>query len=191
MSRSIRAFACLLILLASAGACSSGESTPEGTTGMTAAVTAAPTLADATAIGLANAKMPLPGLVTGGQPSPEQLAALRESGFNHFVSLRPAGEDGAGWEEATVGAPSTFARIAVAGGAGLTRENVEALDRLLAEYGDEPTVLYCASSNRVGALLALRAAWLEDMPAAEALSLGRAAGMRSLETTVTELLGGG
>ncbi|MDA0312310.1 MAG: hypothetical protein O2992_09370 [Gemmatimonadetes bacterium] len=185
----------MLLVLLAAGGCSSGEANPEASSDASvfasAAVATAPTLAAATAIGLTNAKMPLPGLVTGGQPTPQQLAALREAGFNHFVSLRPAAEDGAGWEETTVGAPSTFARIAVAGGSGLTRENVEALERLLAQYGDEPTVLYCASSNRVGALLALRAAWLEDMPAAEALSLGRAAGMRSLEPAVTELLGGG
>jgi protein tyrosine phosphatase (PTP) superfamily phosphohydrolase (DUF442 family) len=70
----------------------------------------------------------------------------------------------------------------------LTRENVEALDRLLDESADDGTVLYCASSNRVGALLALRAYWLDGAEADQALELGRQAGMTSLEARVGELM---
>jgi hypothetical protein len=82
----------------------------------------------------------------------------------------------------------SFARIPVSGATGLTRENVETLDMLLDESSDDGTVLYCASSNRVGALLALRAYWLDGAEPDQALELGRRAGMTSLETRVAELM---
>jgi uncharacterized protein (TIGR01244 family) len=133
--------------------------------------------------------MPIAGMVTGGQPDQAQLDALVAAGFENFISLRPAGEDGAGWEESGVGAPASFARLPIRGGTDLTRENVEALGRMLDEAGDGATVLYCASGNRVGALLALKAAWLDGVPPEDAMELGLAAGMTRLEPAVAELLG--
>jgi uncharacterized protein (TIGR01244 family) len=185
MSRSIRVPAAALLVLALV-ACGAAEETAQAAD---TEVGPTPTLADATAVGLRNAKMPLEGLVTGGQPTQAQVAELVSAGFDHFISLRLASEDGAGWEESGVASGATFARLPISGGADLTRENVEALDRLLGEAEGDETVLYCASGNRVGALLALRAAWIQGMPAEEAMALGRAAGMTRLETTVGELLG--
>lgn len=162
-----------------------GEATPN-----TSATTAQTPLAEARAVGVLNAREPLPGLVTAGQPDQEQLRALQEAGFGTAVSLRPAGESGAGWEEAFAsGRDLDFHRIAVAGPSDLSRENVEELDRILAGAGDGPVVLYCASSNRVGALLALRAHWLQGMEPEEALQLGREAGLTRLEPAVADLLG--
>lgn len=138
-------------------------------------------------LGLANAAEPRPGLLTAGQPSQGQVERLRALGYENFISLRPASEPGAGWEEERLD-DGSFQRIPVAGPDDLTRETVEALDRALAEAGDEPTVVYCASSNRVGALLALRAHWLEGMDADAALDLGRRAGLTGLEPAVRALL---
>ena len=148
-----------------------------------------PTLASARDVGLRNAKMPIAGLVTGGQPDTAQLDELIAAGFEHFISLRPTAEDGAGWEEGTVTAPTMFARLPIQGGADLTRENVEELDRLLDGAGEDATVLYCASGNRVAALLALRAAWIQGVAPEDALALGRAAGLTRLEPAVVQLLG--
>ena len=145
------------------------------------------TLEAATDLGVRNARMPIEGLLTSGQVTEEQFDALAEEGYRHFISLRPESENGAGWEEAYA-QPGTFNRIPIAGAGDLTRENVAALDELLDEAGDDPAVLYCASSNRVGALLALRAYWRDGVPAEEAAELGRAAGMTSLEAPVLELL---
>ena len=146
------------------------------------------TLEVAADLGVRNARMPIEGLLTSGQVTEEQFDALAEEGYRHFISLRPESENGAGWEEAYA-QPGTFNRIPIAGAGDLTRENVAALDELLDEAGDDPAVLYCASSNRVGALLALRAYWMDGVPAEEAAELGRAAGMTSLEGPVLELLG--
>ncbi len=157
-----------------------------------ASATAAPAptaLEAAAAVGLENAAEPLPGLLTAAQPRRIQLEELVDLGYAHVISLRPASEDGAGWEELDLrGEDVAFTRVAVAGAPGLTRENVEALDRALEAADGGPTVLYCSSSNRVGALLALRAYWLEGASPDEALALGRSAGLAGLEPAVQDLL---
>jgi protein tyrosine phosphatase (PTP) superfamily phosphohydrolase (DUF442 family) len=148
-------------------------------------------MADVRGLGVMNASMPIPNVLTAGQPTEEQMAALIELGYTNFVSLRPPTENGAGWEETRMRelGDVSFSRISVAGAGGLTRENVEALDRILDEAGAENSVVYCASSNRVGGLLALRAFWLEGASPEEALALGREAGLRGLEPAVAELMG--
>ena len=151
---------------------------------------ATPGLASVADMGVPNAREPRPGLITAGQPTQAQFDALAEAGYRNFISLRPVTESGAGWEEAFVsGRELDFDRLPIAGGGDLTRAAVEELDRLLAEAGDEPTVVYCGSSNRVGALMALRAHWLEGASPEEAMAVGRAAGMTRLEGDVARILG--
>lgn len=148
------------------------------------------TLESATALEVRNARMPLPGLVTAGQPTQEQFDGLVAAGFENFISLRLADEGGAGWEEEYApGAGASFTRLPVSGSAGLNRETAEELGRLLDAAGDGGTVLYCGSSNRVGALLALKAFWVDGVSAEDALELGKAAGVTRLESTLVELLG--
>lgn len=174
-----------------AAACGGGDApatTDEGGAGAPAMTAPAPTLEAATSLGVYNARMPLEGLLTAGQLTPEQFDALSQAGYQHFISLRLPDEEGAGWEEAHAAeAGIDFHRLPVAGASGLNRETVEALANLLEEAG-EGTVLYCGSSNRVGALMALKAAWVDGASPEEALKLGRAAGMTRLEPAVTQLL---
>ncbi|MDP2955043.1 MAG: sulfur transferase domain-containing protein [Longimicrobiales bacterium] len=153
-------------------------------------VSPAATLASATALGVPNVREPSPGLLTAGQLSQAQMDGLAEAGVATFVSLRLPEEEGAGWEEAYARERGvSFARIPIGGSADLTRANAEALDRILDAAGGKPAVVYCGSGNRAGALLALRAHWLDGMPAAQALELGKAAGMTRLERAVAKLLG--
>ena len=152
-------------------------------------------------LGLRNAALPFasndatssasgPMLITAAQPSASQMDALAAAGFEHFISLRDAGEDGAGWEEQhSAEAGVSFHRIPVRGASGLTRENVEALAELIDATEGSPTVLYCASSNRVGALLALKAYWLDGATPEDAYALGESAGMRGLSEPVRDMLG--
>ncbi|MEX2467306.1 MAG: hypothetical protein WD995_10370 [Gemmatimonadota bacterium] len=141
------------------------------------------------ALGVQNVAVPLPNLITAARPSEEQMDALVSMGYDRFISLQLPEEAGAGWEEGRfAGAGGRFERIPVAGPDDLTRENVERLAAVLEEAGAEETVLYCASSNRVGALLALKAYWLDGADADEALTLGRAAGLTGLEPNVRRLL---
>ena len=180
-------------------ACSSGEggadaSASSGTASTAApsatAVGAKPTLEAANAAGLSNARMPRPGMLTAGQPTNAQFEALSEAGYTRFISLRPQTENGGGWEEADAAAHAhDFDRLSIAGAGDLTRDNVAAFAALLDEAGDAPTVIYCASGNRVGAMLALKAAWIDGVAPDEALRLGLDAGMTRLEGPVRELLG--
>jgi protein tyrosine phosphatase (PTP) superfamily phosphohydrolase (DUF442 family) len=178
----------LLFLLVVAGCGEPAADTPaSGAAELTSG--RAVTLGDIQDVGVGSPAMPLPNLLTAAQPTEEQFAALVDMGYSNFISLRPPTESGAGWEESLVlDEGVSFSRIPVAGAAGLTRENVEALDRILDEVASENTVLYCASSNRVGGLLALRAYWLNGASAEDALALGREAGLRGLEPAVAALL---
>ncbi|PPU82009.1 hypothetical protein XpopCFBP1817_20380 [Xanthomonas populi] len=53
-------------------------------------------------------------------------------------------------------------------------------------HGD--VLIHCASSNRVGALIALEKGRANGAPRDEAIAIGRAAGMTSLEPLVMRLL---
>lgn len=189
-------FALLLPLLAFQFACGGDSETPDMTDGAmdspqtTASAVSMPTLADAEALEVPNARMPLPRTLTGRQPTPEQFEALEAAGIERFISLRPTSEEGAGWEEerADTGG-ADFARISIAGAEDLTRENVASFAALLERDGEAPTMVYCASGNRAGALFALKAAWVDGMDPEAALELGREAGLTGLDEAVQELLG--
>jgi uncharacterized protein (TIGR01244 family) len=141
------------------------------------------------ALGIVNGRAPFPGVVIGGQLTETQIEALAARGFDVVVSLRPADEGDAGWEEAwAAGRELRFHRIAVAGAADVTRENAERMAGILDGAGDHGVVLYCKSGNRVGALFALKAALLDGRGADEALQIGRDAGMTRLEPHVAEML---
>lgn len=147
-----------------------------------------PTLATASALGVRNAAEPAAGLLTAGQITQAQFDALAEAGYTTFVSLQLPSENGAGWEEAYAASKGiAFHRIPVGSGADLSREKVEELDRIL-DAVTGPKVVYCASSNRVGGILALRAAWLDGASPDEAMAFGRAAGMSRIESDVARLL---
>lgn len=190
----MRTLACTITVALLFSACSDAPRADERASTAHTPAAAAPaaaqgaTLATATALGVLNAAEPAPGLLTAGQITQAQLDALAAAGYTTFVSLRLPDESGAGWEEAYAASKGiAFHRIPVGGGADLTRERVEALDRILDAAGG-PAVVYCASANRVGGLLALRAHWLDGASPEDALAFGRAAGMARIEADVARLL---
>ena len=142
------------------------------------------------ALEILNGRLPASDLLTGGQLTEEQFAALHQMGYGRFINLRLADENGTGWEEEYAAREGIdFVRFPVGGSAGITQENGEHLAQLLAEAGDGPVVVYCGSGNRVGALLALKAYHTDGMSAEDALSFGLEAGLTRLEPRVREELG--
>lgn len=132
---------------------------------------------------------PAPGLHASGQPSVEALAALPAAGVKVVIDLRPDEETPALDEAAVVRQSGlVYENLPIAGKAGLTRENVKAFDALLKKHSGVVVLAHCSTSNRVGALLALRAAWIEGKPTAEALGLGEKAGLKGLRPEVEALL---
>lgn len=128
---------------------------------------------------------------SAGQPTAEQYAEFANHGVRHVVDLRPPQEAArAGLNNAAdvSAAGMAYYHIPIAGGEDLTREHVAALDTILQRIGDEPALLHCASGNRVGAMLALHAAWYQGQDVDAALEIGRAYGLTSLEPFVTEAI---
>ena len=79
-----------------------------------------------------------------------------------------------------------YHNIAIDGAKGLSMANIEALDKVLNNIDQDKNVLmHCASGNRVGAMMALRANWLQGANKDEALAIGEKYGLTSLKTTVS------
>ena len=172
-------------------ACGEPAQEPANTSTGQASMTSAPsvTATEIQDLGVRNGTILTDNLLAAGQVTESQFEELVDMGYTNFISLRPISENGAGWEEAhVVDDDVTFTRIPVAGAGGLTRENVMVLSEILEEASSENTVLYCASSNRVGGLLALKAYWLDGVEPDDALEIGRQAGLTGLESAVQELL---
>lgn len=176
--------ATLMLGLALALACAPSP-TPSGTTAATGAT--APTAL----LPIANARIPLEGVLSGGQPTREQIDAAARAGFVTVINLRADGEPGFDWEADAVQADGMrYVRVPIAGADDLTRENVTLFDAALRDARDAgPTLMHCGSGNRIGAMLALRAAWLEERDPVDALDYGLASGLTRLETPTRGLLG--
>lgn len=128
--------------------------------------------------------------LSGAPPTDAELAAAKAAGVRVVLDLRPATEGSAAADAARATASGLRAlRIEVAGPAGLTRENVAAFAQLIDDPAQTPLLIHCATGNRVGALTALKAFWLDGMAAPAALDLGRAAGLTKLEPAVRAALG--
>ncbi len=130
---------------------------------------------------------PRPGLHTGGQPKPEQLAELSDSGVHTVIDLRGANEDRGFDERAKAKALGMhYISLPIHGADGLTPANASALKQALGDGNG--VLLHCGSGNRVGALLAMIAVQYEGATKEEALALGREAGLTSMEAAVVERL---
>ncbi|MEM9069295.1 MAG: sulfur transferase domain-containing protein [Myxococcota bacterium] len=136
-------------------------------------------------IGLANEARLESGLIVGGQPTGEVLERARQAGVTTVISLRQSSEPGFDDErEAVERLGASFVSIPIAGPGDVTEANARTLHEALQHAGEETTLLHCGSGNRVGALLALRAFHVDGRSREESLAVGRAAGLRSLASTV-------
>ncbi len=130
------------------------------------------------------------GVTTAGQPSAAALAGIAGQGYKTVIDLRPDSEDRGFDEKKTVETLGmSYVSLPVAGGADVTYANATALDKLLRD-APKPVLVHCASSNRVGALLALRAK-LGGADDKAALDTGVASGLTGLKPAVEKKLAAG
>ena len=130
-----------------------------------------------------------PNVFAAGQPTADQIARLAQMGFVRVIDLRPAAEDHGSDEPAILAAAGMeYLSLPIAAEADLASAAVNQLDQWLGDASIGKTLIHCASGNRVGALLALRAAWHQNFGTEQALQLGRVAGLKSLEPAVCRLL---
>ena len=117
------------------------------------------------------------------------MAALKRAGIEQVIDLSADSETPDFDEAAAVRAAGIgYHDLPIHGAGDLTRTRVRQFDRLLRDAGEQPTLVHCASSNRVGAMIALRVALVDGLPTDAALAEGRRWGMKSLEPAVRERL---
>lgn len=132
---------------------------------------------------------PLPyaeGRYAGGQPTPAELEGLAGRGVRTVINLRAAGEP-LDYDEAAEARRLGLEYVAlpIAGAADLDDARVREFGRQLdAAHSRGAVLVHCASSNRVGAMVALDAALNRGATLGQALAVGRAAGLASLEPAV-------
>jgi uncharacterized protein (TIGR01244 family) len=143
------------------------------------------------AIAIPNAKSAADRLLTGGQPTEEHLQQAKDSGVKVVVNLRTKAEENEYATEAakveSLGMKYVHLPIDGKQGDGLNEENARKLAELVAE---KPALVHCTSGERVGALFALKAFYVDKLPAEEALKVGKASGMTkpSIEKLVTDIM---
>jgi uncharacterized protein (TIGR01244 family) len=144
--------------------------------------------ADEPTYGLPAEGRPEPGILTSAQPSPEQIRALAEAGYRAVVNLRTAEEMTFDQRALVESLGMEYHTIPVGGADDISEAGARQLHEIL-EAVDGPVLVHCASANRAGALIAVRAALFEDMSPEAALEKGRAGGLKSLEPRVREVIG--
>jgi uncharacterized protein (TIGR01244 family) len=131
-----------------------------------------------------------PGMYSGGQPTPADLARLATRGVRTVINLRGANED-AGFDEPAESRRLglRYVSIPIGGPEDVTPDAAARFTQALdAARGEGGTLVHCASGNRVGALVALDQGLGRGATHDAALALGRAAGLVSLAPRVAQLL---
>lgn len=138
---------------------------------------------------LPNVASPAPNIATAGRLQAKDIAVIAKAGVRHVIDLTVDSET-PDFDEAVAvhNAGMQYHNLPIRGADDLTRDNAAHFDRLIAEVGSAPTLVHCSTSNRVGALAALRAAWIQGQPVEAALAEGRRWGLKGLEPAVRERL---
>ena len=136
-----------------------------------------------------NFKQPTVDIAIGGQPSLDQLARVSDYGFRSILNLRPVTEN-AGFDEhaEVVRLGMKYHHLPVATANDLTRSAAAELGRILGDKANLPILVHCGSGNRVGALFALRAAWIDGASTDDAIKLGQQYGLTKMEEDVRRIL---
>lgn len=141
---------------------------------------------------LPNIANPAPNIATAGRLQAGDIPVIAQAGVRHVIDITPDSETPDFDEAAAVrNAGMQYHNLPIRGAEDLTADNAARFDRLIAEVGSAPTLVHCSTSNRVGALAALRAAWIRGQPLEAAVAEGRRWGLKGLEPAVRERLAGG
>jgi uncharacterized protein (TIGR01244 family) len=144
---------------------------------------------EAAMAGLPHVAFPAPHRVASGRLQASDIPTLKHAGIRQVIDLSldsetPDFDEAAAMRAAGIG----YHNLPIRDAADLTRTRVVQFDRLLRDAGDQLTLVHCASGNRVGAMIALRAALLGGQSTDAALAEGRRWGLRGLEPAVRERL---
>jgi uncharacterized protein (TIGR01244 family) len=139
--------------------------------------------------GLQNVQRPQANWVVSGALNQADVENLRKAGVKHVIDLRTE-EESPDFDEARAVAEQglMYHPIPIKGVKSLTKVNAQKLDALFGQIGAEPALIHCSSGNRVGALIAIREAWVKGKPVDAAIAEGKRWGLTRLEGAVRALL---
>ncbi len=137
---------------------------------------------------LPKGKSPADGVLTGGQPSDAQLEALADLGYTTVINLRGAEENGSTDPALVESLGMTYVSIPMTSADDVSQENAQRLAEAMAA-AEGPVLVHCASANRVGALMAMKAYHLDGASPEESLALAQEVGVTRLEPVVRQRLG--
>ncbi len=131
-----------------------------------------------------NLKAQTEHLYTAGQPEQDDFAKLKLLGVQTIINLRGNSETNWSEQDLVTELGMNYYHLPVQSKADITIENATKLQNLLNKHQQQTTLLHCASSNRVGALVALYNAVTLKKPIDEAVEIGKQWGLKSLEGVV-------
>ncbi len=131
------------------------------------------------------------GLIGTGQPTTEELQGLANEGVKTLINLRREGESTlpADWQAQVEAAGIRYVWMPIAGAPDVNETKARALAEVL-KGAERPVAIQCGSSNRVGALLALKAKLIDGKSTEEAIAYGKNGGLADLEPHVRSVLEG-
>jgi len=130
------------------------------------------------AMGIPNGSLPLPDVVTGGQPTAAHLTALAAAGVKTVLDLRQL-DEGRGFDEPSTAQSSGLDYVsAPMGYEGALDTIFDTVREVLGDPERRPVLLHCASANRVGAALLPHLVLDHGVDPDEALQRAVAVGLR-------------
>ena len=132
--------------------------------------------------GVPNASEPIPGIVTGGQPTLEHLAALKGAGCKVVIDIREGMEPQPFKRpDAVVQAGLEYRHIPVGHGAVSDATFGRLVDAVRELAGKTPAFVYCSSANRVGGALLPYFILEQGLEEEDAVAQAMRVGLRSAE----------
>ncbi len=141
-------------------------------------------------INLPNRQVPFDGVMTGGQPTLDQLKQAAGTGFKMVINLRtnnerPDPDQEKIWVE---GSGMKYIHIPVAVTEGFTPQNAKVFADALSKPENYPLIVHCKSGERVGAMFALKVFLIDEKDIGKAMLIGERAGLIRLAPTVKQIL---
>lgn len=135
-------------------------------------------------------EFPLPGgIIAAGQPDVHDLRRLRQRGVVSVVNIREPHENGFWDQEADVvlHLGMQYRHHPLSRQQCLCADEAQRMHDLL-QAVETPVLWHCASSNRVGALVALMERFVTEATPESALDRGEQAGLASLRPEIEDVL---
>lgn len=131
-----------------------------------------------------------PSIISGGQPDLHAFNQAKEAGFSHVINMRAEGEQPDPMEEKSVleDLGFTYHFFPIAGSEDLTPTRAKEFADLLKSLDGQQVLIHCGSGNRVGAIFALIAFFIDGKTVRESIEAGVNAGLTGLEPMVRQIL---